>query len=211
MKEFSYPDMNHERQLGEQIVCGIDEAGRGPLAGPVVAAAVIIPDRPDILEALSNLNDSKKISKTKREKLYPLIEEHCAVGIGRAEPEEIDRINIREATFLAMRRALKAIPDRPDYALVDGNADPGLPIKTETIIKGDSKSLSIAAASVIAKVSRDREMTRLAAEYPHYGWTGNAGYPTKSHIDALRQYGVSPYHRRSFAPVAKVVQLKEAI
>ena len=188
----------YEKRAGEQgfsAVCGIDEAGRGPLAGPVCAAAVILPPDCDI----PGLNDSKKLSEKKREALFPVIQEKAlAFGVGWATAEEIDRVNILQATFLAMARAVEALPAPADYALVDGNRMPPLPIPGETIVKGDATSASIAAASILAKVSRDRLLRRLDEEHPEYGFAKHKGYGTKAHYEAIRKYGLLPEHRRSF-------------
>ncbi len=188
----------YEKRAGEQgfsAVCGIDEAGRGPLAGPVCAAAVILPPDCDI----PGLNDSKKLSEKKREALFPVIQEKAlAFGIGWATAEEIDRVNILQATFLAMARAVEALPTPADYALVDGNRMPPLPIPGETIVKGDATSASIAAASILAKVSRDRLLRRLDEEHPEYGFAKHKGYGTKAHYEAIRKYGLLPEHRRGF-------------
>ena len=188
----------YEKRAGERgfsAVCGIDEAGRGPLAGPVCAAAVILPPDCDI----PGLNDSKKLSEKKREALFPVIQEKAlAFGIGWATAEEIDRVNILQATFLAMARAVEALPAPADYALVDGNRMPPLPIPGETIVKGDATSASIAAASILAKVSRDRLLHRLDEEHPEYGFAKHKGYGTKAHYEAIRKYGLLPEHRRSF-------------
>lgn len=183
-------------------VCGIDEVGRGPLAGPVVAAAVIF-ERPHPDPALiADLGDSKTLSGARRAALVPRIQADAAWGVGAASVAEIDRLNILNATFLAMRRALAALPGPVDRALVDGNRDPGLGLPTRLVVKGDGKSASIAAASIIAKVVRDRAMARLAARYPDYGWERNAGYGVRAHLDALDRCGVCAHHRRSFRPVA---------
>lgn len=188
----------YEKRAGEQgfsAVCGIDEAGRGPLAGPVCAAAVILPPDCDI----PGLNDSKKLSEKKREALFPVIQEKAlAFGVGWATAEEIDRVNILQATFLAMARAVEALPTPADYALVDGNRMPPLPIPGETIVKGDATSASIAAASILAKVSRDRLLRRLDEEHPEYGFAKHKGYGTQAHYEAIRKYGLLPEHRRSF-------------
>lgn len=188
----------YEKRAGERgfsAVCGIDEAGRGPLAGPVCAAAVILPPDCDI----PGLNDSKKLSEKKREALFPVIQAKAlAFGIGWATAEEIDRVNILQATFLAMARAVEALPAPADYALVDGNRMPPLPIPGETIVKGDATSASIAAASILAKVSRDRLLRRLDEEHPEYGFAKHKGYGTKAHYEAIRKYGLLPEHRRSF-------------
>lgn len=180
---------------GFRVICGIDEAGRGPLAGPVCAAAVILPDHVDI----PGLNDSKKLSDKKRRELYPIIKEMAvSYGIGFASQEEIDEINILQATFLAMERALAQLTIKPDLALIDGNRekDFGLPVKT--VIKGDSLSANIAAASVLAKVTRDDIMIAMADEYPGYGFEVHKGYGTKAHYAALNELGPCPIHRMTF-------------
>ena len=183
------------RAKGFTAVCGIDEAGRGPLAGPVVAAAVILPE--DI--QLPGVNDSKKITEKKREILFDFVKEHAlAYGIGEASETEIDEINILQATFLAMRRAVEALQSPADYALVDGNRIQGLPVPAETVIGGDGKVLSIAAASILAKVTRDRYMRDMAAQYPEYGFEKHKGYGTKAHYAAIEQYGICPLHRKTF-------------
>ena len=180
---------------GFHAICGIDEAGRGPLAGPVCAAAVILPEGLEI----PGLNDSKKLTDKKRRELFPIIEEQAlAYGIGWASQEEIDEINILQATFLAMSRAVEQLKIRPDLALVDGNRAPALDLPVETVVKGDSLSASIAAASILAKVSRDDVMLRMAEEYPGYGFEVHKGYGTKAHYEALRTFGPSPIHRRTF-------------
>lgn len=194
------PDFTFETDVGGRVA-GVDEAGRGPLAGPVTAAAVILKPG-DIPEGL---NDSKKLSQTRREALFDQIMARAEVGIGWASPAEIDEINIRQATFLAMQRAVAGLPVAPDHALIDGNAMPVLTCPATTIVKGDARSLSIAAASIIAKVSRDRHMVALAQQYPGYGWDGNSGYPTKAHLEALETLGVTPAHRRSFKPVHNIL------
>jgi ribonuclease HII len=193
------PDLSRERRLGG-LVAGIDEVGRGPLAGPVVACAVIL-DPANLPEALAGLTDSKALSAVRRDRYAAILRGCARIGLGAASVGEIDRLNILQATFLAMRRALAALPVRPDAALVDGNRAPGFGIPVETLVGGDRLSLSIAAASVIAKVARDRAMTRLALRYPAYGWDRNAGYPTADHLAALTASGITPHHRRSFAPV----------
>lgn len=180
---------------GKRLVCGVDEAGRGPLAGPVTAAAVIL--NPDDL--IDGLNDSKKLSEKKREALFePICRRSLAWGIGWASPEEIDTVNILNATFLAMQRAVKQLSLIPDVVLVDGNRDPSLTLETRCIIGGDGKSASIAAASILAKVSRDRLMRELALQYPQYGLDVHKGYPTQAHRNAVLQWGPSPIHRKSF-------------
>lgn len=183
------------RAKGFTAVCGIDEAGRGPLAGPVVAAAVILPEGIQ----LPGVNDSKKITEKKREILFDFVKEHAlAYGIGEASETEIDEINILQATFLAMRRAVEALQLSADYALVDGNRIQGLPIPAETVIGGDGKVLSIAAASILAKVTRDRYIRDMAAQYPEYGFEKHKGYGTKAHYSAIEQYGICPLHRKTF-------------
>ena len=184
-----------EDSLGLQVICGVDEAGRGPLAGPVCAAAVILPKHLRI----PGLTDSKKLTDKKRRELFPIIQEQAiAYGIGLASESEIDEINILQATFLAMRRALDQLSVRPEIALIDGNreTDFGLPVKT--VVKGDSLSANIAAASILAKVTRDNLMVELAQQYPEYGFEIHKGYGTKAHYEALRTYGPCPIHRRSF-------------
>lgn len=180
---------------GFRTICGIDEAGRGPLAGPVCAAAVILPPHC----VIPGLNDSKKLSDKRRRELFPVIcEKALAYGIAFATGQEIDEINILQATFLAMERALAQLKVRPDLALIDGNRekDFGLPVKT--VIRGDSLSANIAAASVLAKVTRDDYMVQQAEKYPQYGFEIHKGYGTRAHYDALEQYGACPIHRRSF-------------
>ena len=200
------PDLKFEQNAGG-IVAGIDEVGRGPWAGPVVAAAVII-DRDQIPFCLSNsIDDSKKLSLVKREEIASRLPSCAKIGIGAATPYEIERLNILGATLKAMERAFNALPVKPDFALVDGNKMPALPCPAQNIIKGDSSSLSIAAASIIAKVTRDRIMTKLSLRYPGYGWERNAGYGTAQHSKALRDIGLTPHHRKSFAPIIKILSL----
>ena len=184
-----------EDSLGLHVICGVDEAGRGPLAGPVCAAAVILPEHLQI----PGLNDSKKLTDKKRRELFPVIQQQAiAYGIGLASAAEIDEINILQATFLAMRRALEQLTVLPEIALIDGNreTDFGLPVKT--VVKGDSLSANIAAASVLAKVTRDNIMVELASQYPEYDFEIHKGYGTKAHYEALRTYGPCPIHRKSF-------------
>ncbi len=193
------PDYSFEQaanQKGFTVVCGVDEAGRGPLAGPVCAAAVVLP----VGTVIPGLDDSKKLSAKKREQLYPIIiEKALAYGIAYGSVEEIEEYNILNATFLAMNRAISALQMPVDYALIDGNRVPkNCPIPCETVVKGDSKSMSIAAASILAKVTRDRLMLELDEKYPEYGFAKHAGYGTKVHIEAIRAHGVSPVHRMSF-------------
>ncbi|MBB4632158.1 ribonuclease HII [Sphingosinicella soli] len=192
------PDYSHEARCAGRVA-GVDEAGRGPLAGPVVAAAVIfdpgcIPD---------GLNDSKKLTHGRREALFDIITGCAQVGIGEASPEEIDSINILQATFLAMTRAVAALPAPPDHVLVDGNRSPRWSYRCDTIVGGDGRCVSIAAASIIAKVTRDRHMMRLHADFPGYGWQQNKGYPTRAHLEAVTRFGITVHHRLSFGPVQR--------
>ncbi|HEU5047995.1 MAG TPA: ribonuclease HII [Rickettsiales bacterium] len=189
------------------IVAGVDEVGRGPLAGPVVAACVIL-DRQKILP--DGIDDSKKLLKARREALYSHLMAEAHVGIGICSVEEIDEHNILGASKLAMRRAFELLPLRPDVVLVDGNQLPDLPCDMHGIIGGDALCVSIAAASIIAKVTRDRIMEELAKEYPHYGWQHNAGYGTKLHHEGLAMFGITPHHRRSFAPIRQIVEMMQA-
>lgn len=183
----------------QKIIAGVDEVGRGPLAGPVVAGAVILdPNRP-----IPGLKDSKQLSEKKREQLFSMIQESAlAWSIGRATVEEIDQLNILQASLLAMQRAIAALTNCPDLALIDGNRCPSLSCEAQAIIGGDRKIPEISAASIIAKVTRDREMLVLHEKFPEYGFNQHKGYPTQQHLDALRQHGPSLIHRRSFAPVA---------
>lgn len=188
----------------EGLVCGVDEAGRGPLAGPVVAAAVILdPARP-----IAGLNDSKKLSAKKRVALAGLIRERAlAWSVAEASVEEIDQLNILHASMLAMQRAVAALQVTPDRALIDGNRCPSLAMPAEAVVQGDAKVAAIAAASILAKTVRDEGMLVLHAQYPHYGFDRHMGYPTAAHCAALAAHGVSPVHRRSFAPVARQLSL----
>jgi ribonuclease HII len=188
-------------------VCGVDEAGRGPLVGAVVAGAVVL----DPAKPIDGLKDSKKLTAAKRDFLYEQILENAkAWGVGEASPAEIDQINILQATMLAMRRAIEDLSTRlgawPEKALIDGNRCPDLPIAAEAIIKGDAKEPAISAASIVAKVTRDRQMMRLHDQYPEYGFAQHMGYPTEAHFAALKQYGACSEHRRSFSPVRKVLE-----
>jgi ribonuclease HII len=202
------PDFSVENSLGleeKAAIAGVDEVGRGPLAGPVTAAALVI-NRTRSLGAVSVLiDDSKRLSASRRTALAPVIQTIATVGLGWASREEIDRLNILGATMLAMRRAVEQLTMRlegpVDFALIDGNRDPGLACPSRTVVKGDGLSLSIAAASIVAKVARDRVMADLAARHPGYGWERNAGYGTAEHLAALDRLGPTPEHRRSFAPV----------
>jgi len=179
-------------------ICGVDEAGRGPLAGPVVAAAVIL----DRKKMPKGLNDSKQLDVEERETLFPIIMERAiAVGVGESSVDEIDLINIRQATHLAMARAVRALQVAAAFALVDGNDAPALPCPCDTLVDGDAKSVSIAAASIIAKVTRDRFMQKLHYEHPHYGWFNNKGYGTPDHYAGLEKHGPCIHHRRSFGPI----------
>ena len=187
-------------------ICGVDEAGRGPLVGSVVAGAVVLdPNQPII-----GLRDSKKLSPARREQLYAeIMQKARAWGIGQASPGEIDTLNILQATMLAMRRAIEALSERlgewPSKALIDGNRCPILPIASEAIIKGDAKEPAISAASIIAKVTRDQQMQALHTQYPQYGFNQHMGYPTEVHMQALKQYGPCEEHRRTFAPVRDLI------
>ena len=186
---------NTHFENGVQVICGVDEAGRGPLAGPVCAAAVILPAG----LVIPGLDDSKKLSDKRRRELMPIIQENAlAYGIAFASHEEIDRINILQATFLAMERALAQLKIKPDLALIDGNRQKDFGINVETVVKGDSRSANIAAASVLAKVTRDNYMEEMAKAYPGYGFEIHKGYGTKAHYEALRNLGPSPIHRMTF-------------
>ena len=193
MPNFEYENKHYDE--GYVAVCGCDEAGRGPLCGPVVAAAVILPRDVEI----EGLNDSKKLTEKKREALFEIIKEKAiAYAIAEASPAEIDEINILNASMLAMRRAVEALSVKADFALIDGNCSRGFNIPTETIVKGDAKSYSIAAASILAKVTRDRACAELNRLYPEYGIAKHKGYPTKDHMDAVRKHGPTPIYRMSF-------------
>ncbi len=190
------------------LVCGVDEVGRGPLCGPVVTAAVILdPENP-----IDGLNDSKKLSEKKRDLLFDEIKAKAlSWSIGRAEVEEIDELNILHATMLAMQRAVAGLSVKPELALIDGNRCPELPCRAEAVIKGDGRVPEIGAASILAKVTRDREMAELEKMYPGYGMGGHKGYPTKVHMDALKKLGATPIHRRSFKPVREALEASEAV
>ena len=201
------PDLELERELiecGSSPVAGVDEAGRGPLAGPVVAAAVILPCG----YSQDFLDDSKKVSSKRRDVLYEELTRDSQVywGVAFAEVSEIDELNILRATHTAMKRAALALPVRPAFCLIDGLDVPGFPLAAKGVVRGDGISLSIAAASIIAKVTRDRRMQELAEEFPVYGFAKHKGYGTQAHMEALREYGPCREHRRSFAPVAKLIQ-----
>jgi ribonuclease HII len=182
----------------------VDEVGRGPLAGPVVAAAVIL----DATRSIEGLADSKTLSPRRREELSILIEEHALCwALGRAEVEEIDRLNILQASLLAMQRAVKALSLLPQCVMVDGNQSPSLDCRVQTVIRGDATIPAISAASILAKVTRDREMSELDERYPGYGFSRHKGYPTSMHIEAIKRLGICPIHRRSFAPVRQLLDL----
>ena len=195
--------------MDEPLVCGVDEVGRGPLAGPVVAAAVILDPR----HPIEGLADSKRLSEARREALDAEIRAHAlAWSLGRAEVHEIDALNILQATLLAMRRAVAALDPLPGHALVDGNRlPPGLPCGATAIVGGDASEPCIGAASIVAKVSRDREMVALDRRYPGYGLARHKGYPTRAHLEALAGLGVSPIHRRSFAPVRRLLERGDGV
>ena len=195
------PDYFLEADLGG-VVAGVDEVGRGPWAGPVTACAVVL----DPAKIPEGLNDSKKLTEGRRDVLAEQIEAVADVSIGWASVEEIDTLNIRQATFLAMRRAIDGLAQAPTHALIDGNAiPPDLPCPATSVIKGDGRSVSIAAASIVAKVRRDALMKELAVMHPGYGWETNMGYGTAKHSAGLHDLGVTPHHRRSFAPIHKIL------
>ncbi|MEJ2691664.1 MAG: ribonuclease HII [Candidatus Thiodiazotropha sp.] len=193
-----------EPETTREYIAGVDEVGRGPLAGPVVAAAVILhPEHP-----IEGLNDSKKLSEKRREALDLEIRERALCwALGRAEPQEIDRINILQASLMAMQRAVAALTTQPELALVDGNRAPQLACSVRTIVGGDASEPVISAASIIAKVARDREMVEMDLRYPGYGLAQHKGYPTRQHLEALNRLGVSEIHRRSFGPVQRLLKL----
>lgn len=212
-KHTDMPDLSHEWRLGHGAdfpVCGVDEAGRGPLAGPVVAGAVLLPHTA-IPVWCADINDSKQVKPAQREAMFARIQANAPYGVGIASVEEIDAVNILQATFLAMVRAVDDLARKmgrmPALALIDGNRAPRLGCQTETLVEGDALSLSIAAASIIAKVTRDKIMGQLATQYPGYGWERNQGYGTAAHRAALKQLGATPHHRRSFAPVSEQLSL----
>ncbi len=199
------PDFSIEESYNTSC-CGIDEAGRGTLVGPVVAACVFIPQENKNLPIWKEINDSKKLSAKKREYLYGEIRQSCYCGIGQATIEEIDDINILNATMLAMKKSYKNMGFSTEISLIDGNRAPEIENNIQTIIKGDSKSISIAAASIIAKVYRDNLLKKLGEEYPEYKWDKNSGYGTKEHLEAIYKYGITPYHRKSFAPIKNIIK-----
>jgi len=191
------PDYTFEKEAalqGYTCICGVDEAGRGPLAGNVVAAAVIMPEGLEI----EGLNDSKKLSEKKRDALFDIIREKTVYSIAWATPAEIDELNILNATMLAMRRAVEGLPVKADFALIDGNCSRGFAIPTKTVVGGDARSMSIAAASILAKVTRDRQCLELDRLYPEYGFAGHKGYPTKAHREKVIEIGPCAEHRKSF-------------
>jgi ribonuclease HII len=200
MPDFALEDAARAEGLG--LIAGLDEAGRGPWAGPVIAAAVVLDGARLPFELRDGLDDSKKLSPRRRREFFAALPDYARIGIGRAEVGEIDRLNILRATLLAMSRALRALPVRPDLALVDGPRAPELPCPVRCVVGGDGLSLSIAAASIVAKVSRDAEMVALARTHPGYGWEKNAGYGTAEHRAALLRLGPTPEHRRTFRPIA---------
>lgn len=186
---------NNLKAKGYKYIAGVDEAGRGPLAGPVYAAAVILPDNCDI----EGINDSKKLTEKKREKLYDeIIEKAVAWSVSAVDEKVIDEINILNATHLAMNNAVNSLQIKPDYVIIDGNSIKNMTLPHETVVKGDAKCFSIAAASILAKVSRDRYITQLAEQYPEYGFEKHKGYGTKAHYAALEEYGITPIHRKTF-------------
>jgi len=202
------PNFDIENELKFKLIAGIDEAGRGPLCGPVIAAAVIIPEK--IQFSILNpqfsikITDSKKLSAKQRVAAFDWILANCYVGIGECSPAEIDEYNILQATMIAMKRAVAALPTSPEFVLVDGNRLPD-GVNGKPVVKGDSKSLSIAAASIIAKVTRDRIMEKLHDEFPEYNWQKNAGYPTASHLHAIKNYGINEHYRKSFSPIKDMI------
>ncbi|MBO5038032.1 MAG: ribonuclease HII [Alphaproteobacteria bacterium] len=205
------PDFELEDET-EGLVAGVDEAGRGPWVGPVVAGCAVFLNRNVDERLLSELNDSKKLSKKKREMLYALLESEAQkgnvlIGIGEASAKEIDEINILNASFLAMKRAIAKAGAKPDLVLIDGNRLPkDFGFSAKAVIKGDAKSYSISAASILAKVYRDRLMEKMALVYPEYGFEKNAGYGTKAHIEGLKKFGVTPEHRRTYAPIKEFLK-----
>lgn len=205
MSSSTLPNLIHEKDLRRRFggpVAGIDEAGRGPWAGPVVAAAVILEHG----NIPSGLNDSKKLSESIREKLFDEITASARIGVGIADVARIDEMNILQATLWSMQAALADLGDLPAAALIDGNRAPNLPCPTEPLVKGDALSLSIAAASIIAKVTRDRIMKALAQDFPGYAWEKNKGYGTRAHAAAIEELGVTPHHRRSFRPIREALE-----
>lgn len=209
--QIGQPDFSLENDVwtaGNTFVCGVDEAGRGPLAGPVVAAAVIL----DPNATPDGLNDSKKISEAKRTLMFDAIIESSHVSIGSVSAAMIDKINIRQASLLAMKRAIVGLEIQPDHALLDGNAIPdGLAVPATAVVKGDARSRSIAAASIIAKVTRDRMMDRASHHFPNYGFEGHKGYPTQAHRSLLMRFGPCPLHRKTFRPVIDALKRETTV
>lgn len=210
------PDFSHEHNCSAKgLIFGFDEAGRGPWCGPVVAACVCWPDFKIAPDLAAGINDSKKLSAAQRELLFPrILASGAYIGIGQASAQEIDELNILQATFLAMRRAKEQAEQNGhpvDFALIDGNRLPRWEIPCRCLIHGDSLSLSIAAASIIAKVTRDHLMQQLAKDYPAYGWDKNAGYGTKTHLLALQKYGITPHHRKTYKPIAELLKKEDSL
>ncbi|MBP5485810.1 MAG: ribonuclease HII [Alphaproteobacteria bacterium] len=196
-------DFSIENELGQNFIAGCDEAGRGPLCGPVVAAAVIFPTRD--IEIPVVIRDSKKMSATQRATAYDWITKNTIWATGQCTPAEIDELNILWASMRAMERAVASLSRAPDICLVDGNRVPA-GVQGQAVVRGDAKSLSIAAASIVAKETRDKIMRELATEFPMYGWERNAGYPTAQHLTAIEKYGITKHHRRTFGPVKKILE-----
>lgn len=203
--EQGVPDFSLERACGASPVAGLDEAGRGPWAGPVVAAAVVLNERSLPKEVAQRIDDSKVVAREERADLFALLPLYALIGVGEADVAEIDKLNILQASLLAMRRAVERLPVRPAVALIDGNTPTDLGCPVRTVVTGDHLSLSIAAASIIAKVTRDRRMAELARAHPGYGWEHNAGYGTAEHRQGLVRLGLTPHHRRSFRPVSELL------
>ncbi len=199
------PDFELEQSF-DGPVCGLDEVGRGPLAGPVTAACVYIPEDAYTLPFVSDIRDSKKLSYKKLEELYALITEHFEWAVAEKSPEQIDAINILQASLQSMSDALNMMSTSFVHALVDGNKLPDLPCSATAVVKGDGKSVSIAAASIVAKVTRDRLMRQLHEQHPHYGWNTNVGYPSKVHLEGIDTHGITKHHRKSFAPVRNFIE-----
>lgn len=200
------PDFSLEQSIAGKV-CGLDEVGRGPLAGPVVAACVYVPEECYGLPFIAEIEDSKKLSKKKLTELYDLIAEHFTFSIQETSPEKIDEINILQASLAAMSQSLEALGMQMNHALVDGNRLPAnLSCAATPVVKGDNISTSIAAASIMAKVHRDRLMQKLAEEHPHYGWESNAGYPSPQHLAGIEAHGITAHHRKSFAPVRNFIE-----
>lgn len=200
------PDFSIEREYGELLIAGCDEAGRGPLCGPVVAAAVIFPNHDIDIPVI--IRDSKQMTASQRDTAYNWITQNTIWAIAKCSPTEIDEINILWASMLAMERAVEKLSHCPDMCLIDGNRVPN-GLHGRAIVKGDTKSLSIAAASIVAKQTRDKIMQDLATQFPEYDWDKNAGYPTQSHLRAIEKYGINEHYRKSFGPIKKLIEGKE--